>query len=371
MRKAPLFLALAALIIAGVLWQRVPLLAWYYTRQLARATTQDRQPWVDRVAALDERAAANLVGWLNRADSAVAANMQAALTALAARWPADDERSWRLAERLEQDFDRYSSDGQRAALAVLTAVLNQPSPPRQQGTVAFPVPLTRAAGEVLHRAQDRTELRVAVLRLAGALIEHVPHGQWLGPCRTLAHHGLRDRDNDIRLAAIQLLLCEPLRQDQELLGLAVPLLHDRVATIRRAAVVALAPARELVNEDALLPLLHDPDFEVQSVCVVALRSRGLADSQIDLARLISDPNPSARLRVVQQLTRDPDLDAGVWLRRLSQDRVPAVRAAAARAAGLTPQVDLRDRLHDMAQHDPSATVRQLAEHYLRQAKAGR
>jgi hypothetical protein len=41
-----------------------------------------------------------------------------------------------------------------------------------------------------------------------------------------------------------------------------------------------------------------------------------------------------------------------------------VRAAAVRAAGEEQQVDFSDRLTQMAQNDPSPTVRQLAQYYL-------
>jgi hypothetical protein len=70
------------------------------------------------------------------------------------------------------------------------------------------------------------------------------------------------------------------------------------------------------------------------------------------------------LQVLEQLRQANDLEPGVWLRRLSHDPVPAVRAAAARAAGENDQVDLSDRLTQMAQSDPSPTVRQLARYYL-------
>ncbi len=70
--------------------------------------------------------------------------------------------------------------------------------------------------------------------------------------------------------------------------------------------------------------------------------------------------------MLQHLGRQGDLDPGVWLRRLSQDSAAAVRAAAVRAAGAYPQVDLSDRLREMAQQDPSETVRQNAQYYLRQ-----
>jgi len=168
---------------------------------------------------------------------------------------------------------------------------------------------------------------------------------------------------DTRVAAIQVLLREPLRKDQELLTRIVPLLKDVSGPVRKAALVALGPARDIVGDDDLLPLLHDPDVEVQELCMIALNSRGLSENHLHLARLISDPRPAARLQVLHHLRGDTDLEPGVWLRRLSQDPAAAVRAAAVRAAAAQTRADLRDRLRDMAKEDPSPTVRELAGHY--------
>jgi hypothetical protein len=112
-----------------------------------------------------------------------------------------------------------------------------------------------------------------------------------------------------------------------------------------------------------LPLLHDPDAEVRRLCELALRGRGLQDSHVMLARLISDANPVVRLQVLHQLRGARDVDAGVWLRRLSQDPSAAVRAAAIRAAA-EQQTDLGNRLVEMQREDASATVRELAAHYI-------
>ncbi len=113
--------------------------------------------------------------------------------------------------------------------------------------------------------------------------------------------------------------------------------------------------------------MHDDDIEVQRLCEAALRSRGLSEAHLDLARLISDQQPGARLKVLDRLTRVTDLDPVVWLRRLTVDPCPAVRAAAARAAVHFPDSTLGDRLREMAERDPSETVRQNAQYYLKQA----
>ncbi len=128
--------------------------------------------------------------------------------------------------------------------------------------------------------------------------------------------------------------------------------------------IALGPAPELVSDDELLPLLHDPDEDVQNLCELALRSRGLQENHIVLARLISDTRPTARLQVLQHLRDATDLEPGVWLRRLCQGPEPAVRAAGIRAASAQSEVDLRSCLQEMAEQDPSPTVKQLAQIYL-------
>jgi hypothetical protein len=99
---------------------------------------------------------------------------------------------------------------------------------------------------------------------------------------------------------------------------------------------------------------------------MALRKRGLTDDDVKLARLISDKAPATRLRVLRHLDQMPDLNLAEWLRQLSLDPAAAVRAAAVRAMGENMQVDLTERLREMAERDPSETVRQNAQYYLRQ-----
>ena len=63
----------------------------------------------------------------------------------------------------------------------------------------------------------------------------------------------------------------------------------------------------------------------------------------------------------------PDLDASVWLARLSRDPSPAVRAATIRAAGEGHDAQTPPWLTNMAESDPSPTVKQLARYYLRES----
>jgi hypothetical protein len=136
--------------------------------------------------------------------------------------------------------------------------------------------------------------------------------------------------------------------------------------VRQAALVTLGPpeAAPAVSTDDLLRSLHDSDADVRRLCETALRSRSLSDRDILMGRLVTSPQATARLQVFKKLREAADLEPGVWLRRLSHDPAPAVRAAAVRASFDYPNVDMAERLAQMAQSDPSETVRQLAEHYL-------
>lgn len=353
--------ASAIVLLAGLAWwQRTPVLAWYYLRGLADAETGNRANWVNRVVSLDAAAVPGLLELLQNKDPTICDNAEQALTVLVKRWGPEDARSAALADQCRTQFAGLSALGQISTMQVLATLL------RQDGPQLLPAELTRSAGDMLQVSRDRVELRAAALMLASALLDRVPEGQWLDTCRTLAERGLADRLPRCRLAAMQLLMRKPLQGDNALLAKVVPLLHDAKSELRRAAVVALAPARDVLKEDDLLPLLHDINIEVQHVCEAALRSRGLSEEHLELARLISDPSPPARLKVLDRLARTSDLDPAAWLRRLTQDPSSAVRAAAVRAAVRYPASNLGDRLREMAQRDPSETVRQNATFYLRQ-----
>jgi hypothetical protein len=348
----------AVLVTALSWWLYTPAVTWYFLRELADADDETRATWVGRVAALDTVAVPGLLDRLESQDPTVCTNVQAALAALVRRWGADDPRTHALVDEMRRRVTGLSGVGQVSTLEVMTAVLSDDRPR------SWPGDLTQAAGELLQASQDHPGMRPAALVLASVLLDRVPPGQWLDTCRLLADRGLGDRLPRARLAAIQLLTRPAFHGDDALLAKVIPLLHDPAPAVRRAALVALAPARELVTEDDLLPLLHDPDVEVQQLCEAALRSRGLTDAHLDLARLISDESPKARLMVLDRLGRAGDLDASAWLRRLSQDPCSAVRAAAVRAAAQHPRVELADRLREMAHEDPSETVRQNALYYL-------
>jgi hypothetical protein len=360
-RSKKLRIGLAILLILGGVawWQRTPLLTWYYVRGLSEADEADREKWVSRVASLDAAAVPSLLACLYDPEDRVCANAGAALSCLAEGWGAVDPRADVLLEELRNRFNTWSVPGQKAALAVPAALL------RSLQTKSPPASLTLTSAALLTAAEKNPELKPRILSLAGLLVDRVHPGQCLETCCKLADQGLTDSDPDTRVLAVQLTLHTAKRAGSNRLGKVVPLLRDPSASVRRAAVVALAQDRDAIADDDLLPLLHDADVEVQRLCETALRGRGLQETHILLGRLISDDRPAARLNVLQHLNGATDLEPGVWLRRLSQDPVPAVRAAAVRAALTQPRVDLRDRLRHMAESDPSPTVRQLAGHYLR------
>jgi len=352
-------LGLLGLLLGLAVWNKSSLLSWHYVRQLASADESNREASVRRVVDLGEPCVAGLLQHMAAGSANARGNVAMALTGIAAQWGPDDARTESFFDAIKHTFSRCDEEGKSALLhVVLTIVEAQPA------KEMLPASLAKWSVEMLAQAAGDEGLLLVNLRLAAGFLQRVPPGQGALLCRNLAHAGLKHADAPIRLAAVQVVLQPPFKNDAELLAKIVPLLKDSDASLRKAAILALAGARELISDDSLLSLLHDPDFEVRQVCELALRSRGLQDNHILLGRLISDRDPSARLLVLDHLHRSPDLEPGVWLQRLSTDPAAAVRAAAIRAAATQKQVDLRPRLHEMAREDPSLTVRQLAGFYL-------
>ncbi len=343
---------------AGAWFNRAALLRWYCLRELAAATEQERATWVERVAEFDEDAVPGLLAHLAREEVPVCANAEAALSCLVGRWGTSDERTLRLVRQMAERFDQLSAPGQEAGLelvlAALTAEAGQPAP----------APLVEAAKPLLSAAAQAhgTGVRLRALALAEKLIE--ANAGW-GPdiFRAVVVKGLAETDPECRVRAVHLTLHAALRKDTDLQRKVVPLLRDDTAEVRRAALLAVGLAEQVIAEDDLLPLLHDPDAEVRRLCEGALRARGLEASHLKLARLISSRRAEDRLKVVQHLQEAEDLDPGVWLKRLSQDADLAVRFAAMATADRLG-VELGERLLQMRDGDPSPTVRQWAAYYL-------
>jgi HEAT repeats len=362
-KKSLLFMLLLLMLTGVGWWQRTPLLAWYYVRGLAGAGDDTRPIWVQRIARLDSAAVPALLACLRRDDPRACGNAEAALISLVRQWGNRDPRALQCAEQATAGFAGLSGCGQQSALEVALMLLRaQPTP--------TPVwaPATQAAGRMLAAAVPMSDesVQTRALALAEVLVDAVPQGQWGDTFGAVVRAGLKSPDPNSRVRAVHLTLHAALQTDPELLTQVLPLLRDPATPVRRAALLAVGMAEKIINEDTLLPLLHDPDADVRRLCEGALRGRGLQDEQLRLARLISDARPSARLEVFDRLSHSTDLEPGAWLRRLSQDPSPAVRAAAVRAAAAQTQVDLSSRLRQMAQDDPSPTVRQLAGHYWQQ-----
>jgi hypothetical protein len=356
-------LVVTGLLLAGaaVAWvERTTLLAWFCVRGLARADESQRQRWVERVASLGAAAMPGLLDCLNRPDPGVCANAREGLARLGAGWGAGDARSVELALRLARAFPRLSTPGQRAALEVAGGwFAERPAGPPATGLVPA---CARLLGQSAAVADP--QVQGAALELAGNLLALPHHCEALSAARDVTRAALKSGAAENRLRAVRLTLCPGI----DLLDGVVPLLQDPAAGVRRSAVVALGPADGVLRDEGLLPCLHDADAEVRRLCEVALRGRGLRPEHLHLGRLLTDPHPGMRLRVLDHLRQAPDLDPGIWLRRLSHDPSPAVRAAALRVMSQQTEVDLGDRIDQMARSDPSPTVCQLARYYLRQQR---
>jgi hypothetical protein len=348
-------------------WQRNALLRWYYVHRLSGAADGERETWVATVASLDSAVVPALLDCLGHDNLRACGNAEAVLVRLLRQWGNRDPRTHRLAEQVAERFAGFGRYGQRSALELAIIWLRA-----QPAGNMVPAPAAQAAGRLLLAATAVPDqgIQNRALALAEVLVDAVPRGQYGDALRALVRDGFKSPDADSRVRAAHLTLHAALRPDAELLRQVVPLLGDRAGPVRRAALLAVGMAEKTISEDDLLPLLHDPDADVRRLCEAALRSRGLQEDHLRLARLISDERPAARLEVLDNLRRTTDLEPGAWLRRLSQDPAPAVRAAAVRAAAAQTQVDLSDLIRQLAQTDPSPTVRQLAGHYWQQHVQG-
>jgi HEAT repeat protein len=355
-RKKWLILLLMLLVLASLAWWlRKPFLSWYYVRQLVHADKENQAACVKRVAELDQAVVPRLLSCLEYPEEQACENVTAALVCLVELWGPDDERAIAIVEDLNRNLPRYGRAGKQESLRIPAALLRlclsrTPAPP-----------LLEAASDLFTATAGDADLRRGSLILGAALVKHCPRGPVGQACRDLGLGGLKDSSPENRARAVNLLLRAG---DPALLAKVIPMLRDQAAEVRQAALTALGPAKDIIGDDDLLPLLHDADQGVRKLAEEALRSRGLPENHLVLARLISDDRPVQRLQVVHHLSQTEDLPVGIWLRRLSQDPAPAVRAAAVRAAYYQTKADLRDRLLEMAQEDPSPTVRQLAGYYI-------
>jgi hypothetical protein len=355
---------LLVLLLGGgiVAWrERLTLLSWFYVRNLARATEVGRERWLGRVVNLGEIALPRLFDCLSQSDPQVCANARTALERMTQTWGSDDPRTADLAQRLAQQFSQFSSKGKRQALDLAAGWFHDTKRPTDN--------LLAACSHLMSEAAEETEdeVQTSALELCGLLLSQPRDEDPLQPGKPLHSAGelvraaLHANRIENRLRAIRLTLHPGLA---DLLEPVAGLLGDESPQVRRAALLVVGPAREVIHDDQLLPCLHDPDPEVRRLCEVALGGRGLRPEYLELGRLLTDPLPAKRVQVLDRLRDSAELDTGLWLRRLSHDSTPSVRVAAMRAMTQQSFVDLTDRIDQMARLDSSPTVRQLAQFYL-------
>jgi hypothetical protein len=336
--------------------EHVRIEVWWRVRQLVHADEQGRDDCVRRVAGLGGVAVPELLARLAADDNRICENMRAALLVFADQAAAHEEGAAQLADALAGQCGASSTVGTQVALEVddhlLTAVLTNATPAGS---------LSVAIGRLLQQVADRgtTDNRARALALTQRLLANIGNVP-VSACRDVVAACLTDEDSGIRLQAMRLAILPTL----DMLDRVVPLLRDPIAEIRRAALLAVGPAPDLIGTDALLFWLHDPDMRTRRLCEIALRGRGLRDDQLRMGRLITDPHAKTRMHVLFCLGQGTDVEPTAWLRRLTCDPVAAVRAAAIRAAAEEPSVDLKEEIRQMAQNDPSPTVRQMARYYL-------
>jgi hypothetical protein len=352
-----LVVALGTVAAIGV-WQWTPLRVWWSLRQLREASPDERAACAERLKELGEAAVGPLVDAWRSPDAESCAAAEMGLLVVSSAWSLEDAALTRTAERVHERYLELSTAGKQAALRWSATTL------ARQGAVA--VETTKALTDLSATAENDAESRPTLLTLLAALSRR---GQSSGRCRDLALASLNDPTPGVRTAAARVFSAEPLSHDKAALTRIVPLLRDVDGGVRRSALLVVGADADLATEEHLLPLLHDPDAEVRRLCEKTLRSRGLTDDHLRLARLVSDADPSVRLQVLPLLRQVSDLDPEAWLRRLTLDVAPAVRAAAARAAG--PVAGMRSRLQEMAQSDPSDTVRDIARFWLERSAVRR
>jgi hypothetical protein len=234
-----------------------------------------------------------------------------------------------------------------------------------QGNPAEPAPnLLLACAHLLSAAASGADPRVqgAALELCTRLVTHPQGAETLSAGREVVRTALQSASPAVRLRAVM----TSQHRGMDLLEPVAGLLNDPVVEVRRAALVVVGPATEVVLDETLLPCLRDPDPGVRKLAELVLTNdRGLKREHLELGRLLNDPSPTMRLRILGYLHTIHDIDPGVWLRRLSHDPAPSVRAAAVRVMSQQTLVDLTDRIDQMAQGDPSPTVSSLAAYWLK------
>ncbi len=202
--------------------------------------------------------------------------------------------------------------------------------------------------------------RDAVVFALPAIVDH-PDESLREPCRAAVELGLKSSAKSKALAA-------KLAVRVKIAERVLPLLDDAEPEVRAAALAALGTAGDAspLGDEELFRWMNDPDAKVRAICEAVLESRGRGAEEIDLGRRLTHPKAAERLRLLVDLARDSERDIGPWLERLARDAEPAVRAGAARVA-CERKLKFADWTEELANHDPDATVRQVASFHRRKA----
>lgn len=349
-------IAAGVLAVAVIGWsQRSAVITWYTLRGLARADEQSRQGWTERVSRIEPAPVQTILSYLQTGDAHVCGNMRAGLLQIVENSGGREDRCERLSSQLASQWSAANPTGQSVILATQVALVRAcPS----TGLMALTT-LNQAATTT---SQD---VRGYAMVLAGTIVEYCPSSESVAAARLFVETGLKDASAENRLQAVRLAMHPRLSSGNAIAAM----LTDSSAEVRRAAMLAVGPDPDVLSADDLLAWLHDPDPDVRKLCEKALRSRGLREEHLKLGKLMTDSRPASRLQVVEQLRQADDLEPAVWLRRLTHDSSSAIRAAAVRAAAEQNVAQLTDRIEQMAQSDPSPTVRQLAQYYLSAQRA--
>jgi hypothetical protein len=343
---------------AGWVW-RDDLRCWYYLRQLDRAEGETALEWAGKLAGLGDRGVSVAFALFRKDAPGGFEKGQAILSAVINGWGLDDPRGGGLVDRILKEFPRLTPRTRGALLRLSAAWVT--------GDGEENAELVTACGRLVVEASREpvAEVLATALELTERLVPLDPEPEVLEASRTLVRAGFRAGEASTRVRSVRLAVLPAVDLRKETL----PLLRDPSAPVRHMVMLAVGENEAIIQTDALLPWLHDSNADVRRQCEASLRARGLTPRHIQMARLLTDKRWQVRASVLDHLD-DQKLNSGEWIRRLTHDTSPAVRAAAVRAASETCEADLRDRIAQMANGDPSQTVSDLAKHYLREPKRG-
>lgn len=168
---------------------------------------------------------------------------------------------------------------------------------------------------------------------------------------------LDDAEPGVRLSAVLALGKLPI---DAMAAPAVSRVHDPVPAVRVQVLNSYAHRRDLLTDDDILPLLYDSEQAVALAAQIVLRARGLDDELIGLAKLLYHPRADLRASAIPLIDNREDIDPIVWLVLLSRDEDESVRSQAMEALCRRASPDARRRVAEMANTDPSPSLRDAA-----------